>query len=62
MSIVDDDESVPESLLDLLQQCGFAVEAFSPAETFLASDVVSNTYCLLLDVAMPGVSGPALQR
>ena len=62
VSIVDDDESVRESLPDLLRQCGFAVEAFSSAEAFLASDVVSNTNCLLLDVAMPGMSGPDLQQ
>jgi FixJ family two-component response regulator len=62
VSIVDDDESVRESLPDLLQQFGFAVEAFSSAEAFLASDVVSETSCLLLDVAMPGMSGPDLQQ
>lgn len=62
VSIVDDDESVRESLPDLLRQFGFAAEAFSSAEAFLASDVVSETSCLLLDVAMPGMSGPDLQR
>jgi FixJ family two-component response regulator len=62
VSIVDDDESVRESLPDLLRQCGFAVEAFSSAEAFLASDVVNATNCLLLDVAMPGMSGPDLQQ
>ena len=62
MSVVDDDESVRESLPDLLRQFGFAAEAFSSAEAFLASDVVSETSCLLLDVAMPGMSGPDLQQ
>ena len=62
VSIVDDDESVRESLPDLLRQFGFATEAFSSAEAFLASDVVSETSCLLLDVAMPGMSGPDLQE
>jgi FixJ family two-component response regulator len=62
VSIVDDDESVRESLPDLLQQFGFAVKAFSSAEAFLASDVVSETNCLLLDIAMPGMSGPDLHR
>ena len=62
VSIVDDDESVRESLPDLLRQCGYAVEAFSSAEAFLASDVVSETNCLLLDIAMPGMSGPDLQQ
>jgi FixJ family two-component response regulator len=62
VTIVDDDESVRESLPDLLQQFGFSVEAFASAEAFLASDVVRETSCLLLDVAMPGMSGPALQQ
>jgi FixJ family two-component response regulator len=62
VSIVDDDESVRESLPDLLREFGFAAEAFSSAEAFLASDFVSETNCLLLDVAMPGMSGPELQQ
>jgi FixJ family two-component response regulator len=62
VSIVDDDESVRESLPDLLRQFGFAAEAFSSAEAFLKSDVVSETSCLLLDMAMPGMTGPDLQR
>ena len=62
VSVVDDDESVRESLPDLLREFGFAAEAFSSAEAFLASDFVSETSCLLLDVAMPGMSGPALQQ
>jgi FixJ family two-component response regulator len=62
VSVVDDDESVRESLPDLLRQFGFVAEAFSSAEAFLASDVVSETSCLLLDIAMPGMSGPDLQQ
>ena len=62
VSIVDDDESVRESLPDMLRQFGFAAEAFSSAEEFLASDFVDQTSCLILDVAMPGMSGPDLQR
>jgi FixJ family two-component response regulator len=62
VAIVDDDQSVRESLPDLLREFGFAVEAFSSAEEFLASEVVGQTKCLILDVAMPGMSGPALQR
>jgi FixJ family two-component response regulator len=62
VSVVDDDESVRESLPDLLRQFGFAAEAFSSAEQFLASDAVSETSCLLLDIAMPGMSGPDLQQ
>ena len=62
VSIVDDDESVRESLPDLLRQVGFAAEAFSSAEAFLESEVVSKTSCLILDIAMPGMSGPDLQN
>lgn len=62
VSVVDDDESVRESLPDLLRQFGLATETFSSAEAFLASDVVSETSCLLLDIAMPGMSGPDLQQ
>ena len=62
VSIVDDDESVRESLPDLLRELGFSVEAFSSAEEFLASDCVGQTSCLILDIAMPGMSGPDLQR
>ena len=62
VSVVDDDESVRESLPDLLMEFGFAVQAFSSAEEFLASDCVCRTGCLILDIAMPGMSGPDLQR
>ncbi|MEA3068948.1 MAG: hypothetical protein QOD29_394 [Alphaproteobacteria bacterium] len=62
VSVVDDDESVRESLPDLLREFGFAVQAFSSAEEFLASDCVCRTGCLILDIAMPGMSGPDLQR
>jgi FixJ family two-component response regulator len=62
VSVVDDDESVRESLPDLLREFGFTAEAFSSGEAFLASGVVSETSCLLLDVAMPGMSGPDLQQ
>jgi FixJ family two-component response regulator len=62
VSVVDDDESVRESLPDLLGEFGFAVETFASAEDFLASGRIAETRCLILDVAMPGMSGPDLQR
>ena len=62
VSVVDDDEPVRESLPDLLRVLGFAVRAFSTAEEFLASDCDGQTKCLLLDIAMPGMSGPDLQH
>jgi FixJ family two-component response regulator len=62
VSVVDDDESVRESLPDLLQEFGFAVRTFSSAEEFLASDCIDETKCLILDIAMPGITGPELQQ
>lgn len=60
--VVDDDESVRESLPDLLEEFGFAAKAFGSAEEFLASDSVREAKCLILDIAMPGMSGPDLQH
>jgi FixJ family two-component response regulator len=60
--VVDDDESVRESLPDLLREFGFAARSFSSAEEFLSSDCLDLTSCLILDIAMPGMSGPELQR
>jgi len=62
VSVVDDDESVRESLPDLLREFGFAVQAFSSAEEFIASNFVCETKCLIFDVAMPWMSGPDLQQ
>jgi FixJ family two-component response regulator len=62
LSVVDDDESVRESLPDLLREFGFAAQAFSSAEEFLSSGSVDETSCLILDIAMPGMSGPELRQ
>ncbi len=62
VSVVDDDESVRESLPDLLKEFGFAARAFSSPEEFLESDCVGQTRCLILDIAMPGMTGPGLQQ
>ena len=62
VSVVDDDESVRESLPDLLKEFGFAARAFSSAQEFLMSDCVGETKCLILDIAMPGMTGPGLQQ
>jgi len=61
VSVVDDDESVRESLPDLLREFGYVARAFSSGEEFLASEYVEKTGCLIVDIAMPGMSGPALQ-
>lgn len=62
VSIVDDDESVREALPDLLRELGFTAEAFSSAEEFLQAGAVTRTGCLIVDVTMPGMSGPELQQ
>jgi FixJ family two-component response regulator len=62
VAIVDDDESVRESLPDLLRGLGFVAKAFDSADAFLAFKDISRAQCLLLDVCMPGMSGPELQQ
>ena len=62
VSVVDDSESVRESLPDLLLHSGFDVQAFASAEAFLASEAVAATSCLILDFGLPGMSGPDLQH
>ncbi len=62
VSVIDDDESVRESLPDLLRELGFEAQAFSSPEEFLASECTPTTQCLILDVNMPGTSGLDLQR
>jgi FixJ family two-component response regulator len=62
VAIVDDDESVRESLPYLLRSFGFEAQPFASAEAFLASGSLADIDCLVLDVAMPGMTGPELQR
>ena len=62
ITVVDDDESIRESLPDLLGEFGFAARMFASAEEYLASDCVGEARCLILDIVMPGMSGTDLQR
>jgi FixJ family two-component response regulator len=62
VALVDDDESVRESLPDLLREFGFEVRAFASAQAFLASANFAVTRCLILDIAMPGMTGPELYQ
>jgi FixJ family two-component response regulator len=62
VSIVDDDDSLRESLSNLLRSLGFRVQAFASADAFLGSDNARETACLILDVRMPGMNGLDLQR
>jgi FixJ family two-component response regulator len=62
VSVVDDSDSVRESLPDLLRHSGFDTRAFSSAEAFLESDAIAASSCLILDVGLPGIGGPELQQ
>jgi FixJ family two-component response regulator len=62
VSVVDDDESMRESLPDLIREFGYIARAFSSADAFLSSGCANETSCLVLDIAMPGMSGPELQQ
>ncbi len=62
ISVVDDDDSVRESLRGLLRSVRLGVEVFASAEEFLGSDRADETDCLILDVRMAGIGGLELQR
>ena len=62
LSVVDDDEMLRESLPDLLREFGFSARAFSSGQEFLSSNDVHESRCLILDVAMPGMSGLEVQE
>jgi FixJ family two-component response regulator len=62
VAVVDDDESIRESLPDLLRELGYASRSFSSAREFLISETMARTNCLLLDIAMPGMTGLDLQQ
>jgi FixJ family two-component response regulator len=62
VTVIDDDRSVRESLPELLRESGYDVETFASAEEFLVSGDPGRSGCLILDMAMPGMSGPELQR
>jgi FixJ family two-component response regulator len=62
VAVVDDDESVRESLPGLLNELGFAAKPFATAQEFLESGVADEAKCVILDITMPGMSGPELHR
>ena len=62
ISVVDDDRSVVEAIVSLLESVGYAAAGFTSAQDFLNSAQLRNTACLILDVRMPGIGGPELQR
>src|SRR5260370_40067686 len=61
VAIVDDDDSVRDTLQGLLRVAGFSSRAFESAEDFLDSGHQQETACLITDIRMPGMSGLQLQ-
>jgi FixJ family two-component response regulator len=61
VAIVDDDDSVRDTLQELLRAAGFSSRAFDSAEAFLGSGHQQETACLITDIRMPGMSGLELQ-
>jgi FixJ family two-component response regulator len=59
--VIDDDESIRESLVGLLGSEGMRASVYASAEAFLASDAAANAACLIVDVSMPAMTGPQLQ-
>ena len=62
ISVVDDDDSVRESLPDLLREFGLESKVFATPREFLESAFLEETTCLILDIVMPEMSGPELRR
>jgi FixJ family two-component response regulator len=60
--VVDDDQSVRRALGRLFKSAGYAAETFASAENYLAREIFEGPICLILDVRMPGLKGPALQE
>jgi two-component system response regulator FixJ len=60
--VVDDDDAVRDALTRLLEQAGFRVQAFASANAFLEQCSLAQAGCMVLDVRMPGLSGPELQE
>jgi FixJ family two-component response regulator len=61
IAIIDDDESMQDSLLDLMEAAGLVAQCFGSAEEFLESGLHRQAACLITDILMPRMSGLELQ-
>jgi FixJ family two-component response regulator len=61
IAIIDDDESMQDSLCDLVESAGFVVRCFGSAEEFLEYDLHGEVGCLIAEIQMPGMSSLELQ-
>jgi FixJ family two-component response regulator len=62
ISIVDDDDSLRNSLLRLFRSTGYSVEGFATAPELLASLSLGRPDCVILDLQLPGMTGVELLR
>jgi len=62
VAIVEDDEALCFSLVDLMRSVGYHAEPFTSAESLLASSNLLVFDCVIADVHMPGMSGLNLVR
>ena len=62
ISVIDDDQSVVEGIVSLMESVGYAATGFRSAEDFLNSPQLHHSACLISDVRMPGMGGFGLQR
>jgi FixJ family two-component response regulator len=62
ISIIDDDVSVRVAISRLVRSLGYLVHAFASADDFLKSKHANDTWCVIADVQMPGMTGIELQE
>src|ERR1700677_4495115 len=61
IAVIDDDESMQDSLCDLIGSAGLVARCFGSAEEFLEHDLHCEVGCLIAEIQMPGMSGLELQ-
>jgi two-component system, LuxR family, response regulator FixJ len=61
IAIIDDNESIQDSLCDLIESGGFEGQCFGSAKAFLESDLRGRAACLIVDIRIPKMSGLELQ-